>query len=90
MTLTNFNATTPQTKAVKDLFEAYLSLNIDNIKPFITKDFKFQTFPKIKGLPDEPKEGHFNRYGTLFSVVSRAEVRIQPRLRARRLTIHPP
>lgn len=74
MTLTNFNVTTPQSKAVKNLIEAYLSLDIYNIVPFISKDFKFQTFPKIAGLPDEVKEGHLERYGLLFSMVTSAKV----------------
>ena len=86
MSITNFNATTPQLKAVKKLFEAYLSLDIKNIEPHIAKDFKFQTFPKIADLPDEAKGTHAERYGPAFALMTKAEVCTRNRLRVRGLT----
>ena len=74
MSITNFNATTPQLKAVKKLMEAYLSLNINNIEPYILKDFKFQMFPRVTNLPDEAKGTHFKRYGPAFALMTKAEV----------------
>ena len=81
----NLNGTTPQSKVIENLFRAYLTLDISKIEPFISKDFKFQTLPKIAGLPEEAKGGHFDTYSPLFSLLKKVEVRIQHRLRARRL-----
>ena len=77
MTITNFDATTPQLKTVKNLMEAYFSLDIKNTEQFLFKDFKFQTFPKIPDLPEEVKGAHFERYGPLFALMSKVEVCIQ-------------
>lgn len=77
LTLSDFNATTPQLEVVKKLFEAYLSLDVHNLEPLISKDFKFQTFPKIDGLPDEEKGGHFERWGPLLSLMTKLEVCIR-------------
>ena len=90
----NFNADTPQSEVVKGLIEAYYAFDMGSAEPFVSKDYKFQTFPKIAGLPDEPKGGHFERYGVLFSLMTKAEVCIQCRLRVRKLTfpisiVHP-
>ena len=82
----NFNATTPQLRAVKKIFDAYLSLDLTNAESLISKDFKFQTFPKIANLPDEGKGGHLERYGPLFASMTKIEVRTLHRLRAHRLT----
>ena len=79
MTLTNLNATTPQLTLVKNYLDAYLTLDISKVAPFISKNYTFQTFPKTPDLPDEPKEGHFERFGPLLSNLSKAEVRIQRR-----------
>ena len=86
MTVTNFNGTTPQPKTVKSLLEAYLSLDISNTERFLTKDLKFQTFPKVSDLPDEVKGAHFESWGPLLAMMSKVEVWAQQRLWARRLT----
>ena len=86
MTITNFDATTPQSKTVKSILEAYISLDLSNADQFFSKDFKFQTFPKISDLPEEVKEAHFDRYGPLFALMAKVEVCVQNRLLARRLT----
>ena len=68
---------TPQLKAAKDLFDAYCSLDIKNVEPLISKDFTFQTFPKIAEHPDEAKDAHFGGYGKLLSSMSKIEVPLQ-------------
>jgi hypothetical protein len=85
MTLTNFSAGTPQLEAVKNLIEAYLTLDLNNLEPVVTKDYRYQTFPKIADLPDESKGGHLERYGVLFGLMTEVEVCIQHHLRALRL-----
>jgi hypothetical protein len=73
------NPTTPQLKAAKNLMDAYLTLDVKNVKPFVSKDFKFQTFPKIDQHPVEARDAHFERYGALFSSLRKIEVRLQRR-----------
>ena len=67
--MNNLEATTPQLKVIKDFFDAYVVLDIK----------KSQTFPKIPDLPDETKGEHFERYGTLLSLVTKVGVRTQQR-----------
>ena len=76
MTLTNFNPTTPQSKVVENLLRGLATLDIKNIEPSISKDFQFETFPKIASLPDEPKAVCLERYGTIISLLKKVEVRI--------------
>ena len=90
MSLTDSYATTPQLKVVKGLLDAYLTLDMKNVHPFVTENYTFETFPKVEGLPDEIKGDHLERYGALFSLLKKIEVRIQHRLRPRRLTPIPP
>ena len=77
----NLNATTPQLKAVKNLIEAY----VNNTESPASKDYKYQTFPKVAELHDEEKGGHFERYAVLFSLMTKVEVCTQHPIRARRL-----
>jgi len=76
MTLTNFNATTPQLKAVKNILDAYLTLDIKNVESFTSKDFKFETYPKMAALSDAAKEQFFQRYGTIFSMLTKVDVNV--------------
>jgi len=82
----NIDATTPQLKAVKDLIDAYCSLDISKIEPFISKNFKFQTFPKTIDIPEEAREVHIERYRGILAAVAKLEVRIQHRRTALKLT----
>ena len=67
------NATTPQLNLVKDYINAYLTLKIKNVEPFISKDYKFQSFPKVPDLPDQGE--HSERFGTVLSLMNKMEVR---------------
>ena len=70
----HFDGTTPESKAVNNLIDAYLSLDLKNIVPLIAKDFKFLSFPTIPEHPDEEKEAHLKRYAPLFSMLTKVEV----------------
>ena len=74
MALANFNATTPQSKLIKNVIEGYFSGDMNNLEPLVSKDYKFETFPKVNALPDEEKGGHLERYGALFSLMTKVEV----------------
>lgn len=80
MTISNFDATTPQLKAVKNLLEAYHTLDVSKVEPFVAKGFRFQTWPETEELPEEQKDGHIERYGQLFSLMSSADVCVKRRL----------
>ena len=75
--MVNIDATTPQLKLVKQLLEAYISRDIDKVVPFISKDFKFESFPKTADLPDEAGVAHIQRYGPILTALTKAEVSIQ-------------
>ncbi|KAF9779190.1 hypothetical protein BJ322DRAFT_1113547 [Thelephora terrestris] len=68
------NPTTPQLKAVKNFIDAYLTRDVKNVEPLISKDFKFQTFPKITEHPDEAKDAHFERYGPILTSLTKLEI----------------
>jgi hypothetical protein len=65
----NFDATTPELKLAKRFLEAYQSFDTSNIASLVSKDYKFQMFPKIPHNPQETKEQHFEKYGALLSVL---------------------
>lgn len=75
--MSNINATTPQLKLVKGWIDAYLSRDIKNIQPHLSKNYKFQTFPKIAGLPDETTEGYVEKYRPIFSMFTDLQVHTQ-------------
>lgn len=85
MTITNLDPTTPQLKLVRNLFEAYTTLDMYKAQPFLSKDFQFHTFPKIASLHDDGKEVYLERYGILLALLAKIDVCIRHRLRARRL-----
>jgi hypothetical protein len=70
----HFDGTTPESKAVNNLIDAYLTFDLKNIVPLISKDFKYSSFPTIPEHPDEEKEAHLERYAPLFSLLTKLEV----------------
>ena len=75
--MVNINATTPQLKLVKQWLEAHASRDIDKVAPIISKNFKFQAFPKTTDIPEEAKEGHLQRYRGILGALTNVEVRTQ-------------
>ena len=71
------DATTPQLKAVKSFIDAYLTLDLKNVEPLVSSDFQFQTYPKIADHPDQEKGAHFEKYGSLYALLTKVEVRFQ-------------
>ena len=74
--MSSFDATTPQLRVVKNLIDAY-RVDFKTIKPFLSKDFKFQTLPKDPELPDQTMEEHIEMYAPFFSSFTKLEVRAQ-------------
>ena len=86
--MTNFDAS-PQLILVKKLLDAYLTLDIKNIEPFVSKNFQYHPFPETTDISTEEKEKHIEKYKEIFAAVSKIEVSIpasEDRLQARRLT----
>ena len=77
MLLSEYNATTPQSKVVEKAFKAIATHNFNTIASFLSKDFTLQTFPKVADLPDEPISKFLERYGAVFSLMKEFEVCIQ-------------
>ena len=74
--MVNINATTPQLKATKDLFDAYFTRDLSNAEPLMSRDFKYHNYPKVAGHPEENKEEHLKRYGAILGSFPSVEVRI--------------
>jgi len=49
---------TPQSKAIKRLFDAYGTLDMKNVEPLISKDYRFESLPESTDLPVQTKESH--------------------------------
>ena len=81
--MANIDATTPQLKAVKKWVEAYTTLDVDKVGPVVSKDFKFQSFPKTVDIPDEPKGAHIQKYRGVLTAMTKLEVRFQHRMPSR-------
>ena len=70
------NATTSQLKFVERLIEAYATCDLNNVEPLLSKNFKYQTFPRAAHLPDHTKGDHVEKFGPVFAAMSEIEVRI--------------
>ena len=77
--MSSFGATTPESKAVQNLIDAYLTCDLKNIVPLTPKNFKYMSLPAIPEHPDEEKEAHLERYAPLFSMFTKVEVCAQHR-----------
>lgn len=75
--MSNIDAVTPQLKLVKDWICAYGSHDFGDLQTYVSRNLKFQTFPKIVELPDESVMEHMERYKLAFSFFTSLEVRIR-------------
>ena len=66
----SLNATTPQLKAVKNFIDGYCSFDVKNVEPHISKDFMYQSFPEVPGLPVGSKEQHFESHKPVLSLMT--------------------
>lgn len=72
--MVNIDATTPQLKVVKTWLEAYNTLNVDHVEPFISKNFVCKTFPKSSLTPDEGKARHLEKFAGIAAICAKTEV----------------
>ena len=88
--MSDFAAPTPQLAVLKAAVDGYLTLDISNVEPFISKDFKFRTFPKDPDHPDDSKEEHIKKYGPILASFTDVKVSVQCRRTAfEHRLIHP-
>ena len=75
-------ATTPQLKVVKELIDAFVSLDMNNIVPyFTTKPYTVQSFPKAAELSSKAEnEGGAEKFAALLSLFKKVEVHTQHRV----------
>lgn len=73
--MNNLDTTTPQMRAVKGFMDAFISRDVESIKPLIAKDYTFQTFPKSAGTSDET-EAQIQRHGRIMASLTKFEVRM--------------
>jgi hypothetical protein len=73
--MTSINDPTPQMKLTKKLLDDYSSRDLSDVGPFLSENFKFQTFPQAADLPEEAKESHIQNWGNLLGSFTNMEVR---------------
>lgn len=74
--MVNIDATSPQLEILKKVADAIASRDVKKVEPLISKDFAFKTFPKISELPDLNREEYLPRFGEVFGIFSKIDVRI--------------
>ena len=70
----SLNATTPQLKVVENFIDGYISFDVKNVEPHVSKDFMYQSFPKAHDLPVRPKEQRFEGFKPVLSLVTKLDV----------------
>lgn len=75
--MTDMDASTPQLKAAKALLDGYSSRDLDAVESHLSKDFRYQTFPKVDRYPDQTKEEHVQFWRSKFSAFTKTKVRTQ-------------
>jgi hypothetical protein len=82
--MANFDAT-PQSQTIKKWIDSFDTLDINKVDLFISRNFKFQSFPKTNELPEHTKEAHIQWFGRIFALLATWNVSIHGRRTARKL-----
>ena len=80
------NFDTLQSKAVERLFNAYASLDLNNVRPLLSKNYQFELFPESPDAPKQTKESQLQMWEKRFSSLNKLEVRIRHRRTAFKFT----
>jgi hypothetical protein len=84
--MADFDASTPQLQTVKKWIDSFISLDISKADLLISRNFKFQSFPKSTELPEQPtKEAYIQWFGRVFALLATFSVRIHRRRTTRKL-----
>jgi len=71
------NFDTPQLKVVKRMADAYCSLDLNNLKPLFSKDYRYEAIPEIPDVSIQTGEGYIQMRREVFSLMNKLDVRIQ-------------
>jgi hypothetical protein len=85
--MANFDASTPELKAIKKWIEAFSILDTNKMDTLLSRNFKYQSFPKSIDVPEQTKEGFIQWFGGTFSKMKVSIQRQRPS--ARRLICTP-
>jgi len=88
--MVDLDASTPQLRAIKNWLDAFISLDIKNVEPLLSKNFQYHPFPETADVPKEAKEKYMERFGGAVSVASKAEVGVQHRRTTLKLRLMSP
>jgi hypothetical protein len=77
--MADFDASSPQLKLTKRLSKAYLSLDLSDLEPILSKNYQYESFPECADLPKQTKESHLQVWRGILSSLNKLEVRIQHR-----------
>jgi hypothetical protein len=75
--MANFDASTPQLKFVKKWIETVAVFDTSKMDTFLSRNFKYQSFPKTIDVPEQTKGTFIQWFGGVFASMTRMEVRIQ-------------
>ena len=85
--MVNFDTSTPQLKAVKQFLDAWISLDLNNVRPLISKDYQYESFPESPDIAKQEKEEHMQKWGEVFSLLTKFDVRIRQQRTAFKLRL---
>jgi hypothetical protein len=77
--MANFEAGTPQLEVAKKWFDAVGVLDTGKIDSLLSRNFKYQSFPKTIDVPELTKAKYIQWFGGTFTSMTKIEVRIQRR-----------
>ena len=75
--MVELDTSTPQLKAIKKLADAYVSRDVNNAEPLLSKDFQYEGFPESTDLPKQTKESHLQTWKEVLITVNKCDVRIR-------------
>lgn len=59
--MVDFDTSSPKLKAVKQLLDTYISLDLNNLKPLISKDYQYEPLPESLDIANQGKEDHIQK-----------------------------
>ena len=72
--MANLDTNSPQLSLIKRLIDGYCSLDMNNVEPLLSKDYRYEMLPERADLPKQAKESHLKMWGEVFSPGRKAEV----------------
>ena len=85
--MVDFDTSTPELRLVKNLIDAYVSLDVNNVEPLLSENYTCVVLPECAGLPGGTKESNLQAWGRIFSSVNKVDVRIRRQRTASKLRL---